>query len=68
MNITNEALQALVLRAYEQGYETGYIVGRCEKDSDEEMFLKSTIKKEKNQQNRKTCIEEDHDFGFDIED
>lgn len=33
MNITNEALQALVLRAYEQGYETGYIVGKSEKDS-----------------------------------
>ena len=32
MNITNEAVQALVLRAYEQGYETGYIVGRSEKD------------------------------------
>lgn len=31
MKITNEVLQALVLRAYEQGYETGYIVGRGEK-------------------------------------
>lgn len=34
MNITNEALQALVLRAYEQGYETGYIVGRGEVSDD----------------------------------
>lgn len=32
MNITDEALQALISKAYEQGYEMGYGIGRCEKN------------------------------------
>ena len=33
MTITNEALQALIMRAYEQGYTMGYNVSRAEKES-----------------------------------
>lgn len=36
MNITNEALQAMITTAYEQGYTMGYNLGRCEKDDNDE--------------------------------